>query len=132
MLSLPTLLAALVLVHTPLHASGSAGPVVASAPESESPASAQADREHGEPQKSADDWSRIPDAQRGESGGAPDESEGARKPDGAYQSPYRLKFTVPESELLFDAKTKRGSVAEQSPVPESEWRSERLKEKLGS
>jgi hypothetical protein len=131
-LSRLALLAVFVFVHTPLHASGSADPVVASTPESESRTSAQAERERGENQKSAGDWSHIPDSQRGQSGGAPDESEGARKPDGAYQSPYRLKFTVPESELLFDAKTKRGSVAEQSPVPESEWRSERLKEKLGS
>lgn len=74
----------------------------------------------------------IPESARGDEGNAPDESAGARKPDGPYRSPYRLKFTVPESELLFDTKTKRGSVAEQSLVPESEWRSERLKQKLGS
>lgn len=73
-----------------------------------------------------------PDASRGDEGLAPDESLGARQPKGRYQSPYRIKLHHPESELLFDAKDHRGSVAEQSATPIAEWTDERRKQELGS
>lgn len=116
--------AALVAASPSLHAGGGVEPGLASARPAEPPR-----HEEGAPQ---DPWPDIPESSRGDEGGAPDESSGARSPEGPYRSPYRLKFTVPESELLFDAKTRRGSVAEQSTLPESDWRSERLKQKLGS
>ncbi|MEY2796316.1 MAG: hypothetical protein RIR10_2032 [Planctomycetota bacterium] len=117
-----------------LHAAGVLGAEVTTATESPTPRTEADAPQKGqtEGQKASEDWPDTPESERGDEGDAPDESAGAKKPEGPYRSPYRLKFSVPESELLFDARTKRGSVAEQSLLPESEWRSERLKHKLGS
>ncbi len=88
--------------------------------------------ERGERRPADAEAPQVPDADRGDEGIAPDESAGARAPDGPYRSPYRLKFRFPESELLFDARSERGSVAAQSSMPEREWYSEQLKHRIGS
>jgi cell wall-associated NlpC family hydrolase len=82
----------------------------------------------------------LPRSQSGDHRPAPAESERARSQDGAsaarpddhYRSPYRIRFHHPEAELLFDANSPRGSVAEQSTVPIAEWTDSRSSGKLGS
>ena len=44
--------------------------------------------------------------------------------EGAYQSPYSLRFHFPMEELLPDAHTGRGSPGAQARIPEREWYSE--------
>jgi len=61
-----------------------------------------------------------------------DESAGAKAYQGPYKSPYKLTFSVPLHELLFDAKSPRGSVAEESSLPPREWYSPTVKQKWGS
>jgi len=60
------------------------------------------------------------------------EAADAKAYTGPYQSPYKLAFKVPLHELLFDAKSPRGSVAEESSVPPQEWYSPKVKQKWGS
>ncbi len=61
-----------------------------------------------------------------------DEAAGAVAYQGHYKIPYKLTFKVPLHELLFDAKSPRGSVAEESSVPQHEWYSAKVKQKWGS
>ena len=63
---------------------------------------------------------------------AVDEAADAVDDDGPYESPYRLAFTHPLRELLFDADAPRGSAAEQSSVPHDEWYSPQVRRKYGS
>lgn len=60
------------------------------------------------------------------------EAADAKAYTGPYQSPYKLAFKVPLHDLLFDAKSPRGSVAEESSVPQHEWYSAKVKQKWGS
>ena len=50
-----------------------------------------------------------------------DEAGEAAPGSGLYRSPYSLTFKVPLGELLFDARSGRGSVAEESSVPLPQW-----------
>ena len=61
-----------------------------------------------------------------------DESAGAKAYRGPYKSPYKLTFSVPLHDLLFDAKGPRGSVAEESSVPQQQWYSAKVKQTWGS
>jgi cell wall-associated NlpC family hydrolase len=61
-----------------------------------------------------------------------DEAADARTSSGPYASPYTLTFTAPLQELLFDARTARGSVAEESSVPHHEWYTPQVRRQFGS
>jgi cell wall-associated NlpC family hydrolase len=61
-----------------------------------------------------------------------DEAAGSRSFEGPYESPYTLTFKAPLAELLFDAKSPRGSVAEESPVPHRGWYAPKVRQKWGS
>ena len=60
-----------------------------------------------------------------------DEASDAKAYEGPYRSPYALRFSVPEQELLFDARGPRGAAGAQSSVPEREWYSEETRRKWG-
>lgn len=61
-----------------------------------------------------------------------DEAGDAVEFSGPYESPYRLTFTVPLEELLFDARGPRGSALEESSVPHGEWYSAKVRKSFGS
>lgn len=63
---------------------------------------------------------------------AVDEAAGVAIAAGPYRTPYRLTFSVPVEELLFDARSSRGGVAEQSSVPFQQWYSAKVRQKWGS
>lgn len=57
----------------------------------------------------------------------------AQAPKGEYRSPYSVKFTVPQDQLVADlAKTPRGDPRNESTVAFGEWYSARVREKWGS
>ena len=61
-----------------------------------------------------------------------DEAGEAAPGSGLYRSPYSLTFKVPLGELLFDARSGRGSVAEESSVPLPQWYSPKVRQRWGS
>ena len=60
------------------------------------------------------------------------DTAGAKAYDGPYRSPYTLHLKYPIEQLLFDARTPRGSAGEESNVPEKEWYSEETRKKYGA
>ncbi len=78
-------------------------------------------------------WQEAPtDSNQGDLGQPELPAVGREVPRGEYKSPYSLKFSVPETELLFDRNEERGRVDQQSSVPHDRWDSEEVRKRWGS